>query len=403
MMKKYPFLILSLGLLMYVNNNILPKSLYLFLLAGAILVIRLFEYKIFIHYKGNGIFILFLIFLLFSSVINGSGDTKSYIIYYTIGMIYMCYFSIHKGDIAIIKRFYYLGSLCFSVITIFSTALEGPYTWLMIILYGGSPTFNNVMNLYSWGEYSGIAGQTGYNAFAIAIGLLITFSSVMEDLNENKKIKPKKVFLGGIQLIALFLCSKRSVILFMFLTVLILILHFIDLHKIRVRVASRVLTGTIVITVLATLLFSIYEPLGNFISKNSFYLARGDILNGRSELYKQAIGFFMDHPLIGIGAKNFYKHNALGLDVHNVYLQLLAENGVIGFCLMIFAFAYRLRIAYYCSKANFDADLVLCLGVQIFFLLYSLTGNALYDVNFFYVYLIFSSYTLGTINAKQNE
>ncbi len=111
----------------------------------------------------------------------------------------------------------------------------------------------------------------------------------------------------------------------------------------------------------------------------------------------------MDHPLIGIGAKNFYKHNALGLDVHNVYLQLLAENGVIGFCLMIFAFAYRLRIAYYCSKANFDADLVLCLGVQIFFLLYSLTGNALYDVNFFYVYLIFSSYTLGIKNAKQNE
>lgn len=65
--------------------------------------------------------------------------------------------------------------------------------------------------------------------------------------------------------------------------------------------------------------------------------------SGRFELWKQAITYFMSHPLLGIGAFNFsdyyaFEHNEK-LYVHNTYLEILVEAGIIGF-LFYFSFCY---------------------------------------------------------------
>ncbi|MCL5435647.1 MAG: O-antigen ligase family protein [Patescibacteria group bacterium] len=54
----------------------------------------------------------------------------------------------------------------------------------------------------------------------------------------------------------------------------------------------------------------------------------------RSELYKLAWQEFVSHPLTGIGAKNFSyaveEKFGQGTDAHNVFLQFLAETGILG-------------------------------------------------------------------------
>lgn len=67
--------------------------------------------------------------------------------------------------------------------------------------------------------------------------------------------------------------------------------------------------------------------------------------SGRFDLWGQAINYFMSHPLLGIGAFNFsdyyaFEHNEK-LYVHNTYLEILAESGIIGF---LFYFLFLLML-----------------------------------------------------------
>jgi len=59
--------------------------------------------------------------------------------------------------------------------------------------------------------------------------------------------------------------------------------------------------------------------------------------SGRFDLWEQAINYFMSNPLFGIGAFTFSEHYAFDNDkkiyVHNTYLEILVESGIIGFLL----------------------------------------------------------------------
>ncbi|WP_141400324.1 O-antigen ligase family protein [Ureibacillus acetophenoni] len=61
--------------------------------------------------------------------------------------------------------------------------------------------------------------------------------------------------------------------------------------------------------------------------------------SGRFELWEQALDYFMSKPLLGIGAFNFSDyyafHHHKTLYVHNTYLEILAESGILGFTLFL--------------------------------------------------------------------
>lgn len=61
--------------------------------------------------------------------------------------------------------------------------------------------------------------------------------------------------------------------------------------------------------------------------------------SGRFHLWERAWGYFQANPLTGIGAFNFPNYNELhhgeNIQVHNMFLDILAESGIIGFLLFL--------------------------------------------------------------------
>jgi O-antigen ligase len=90
-----------------------------------------------------------------------------------------------------------------------------------------------------------------------------------------------------------------------------------------------------------------------------------------------ALTAFTQHPLIGIGSRNlqimmFDFVDEANLAAHNAYLQILAENGIVGFILFFGPFVYLLRRAW---KNRADRVVLAALLALIVFCIHGLFDN----------------------------
>jgi O-antigen ligase len=135
-------------------------------------------------------------------------------------------------------------------------------------------------------------------------------------------------------------------------------------------------------------------------------------------MWKLAINNFKKSPLFGIGWFGYkYQYNIMLFDPsrraerygylnsHNVYLQLLCETGILGFGLIIwgginiFKETFNLLDEEIIDGYNIKEILFFSLIMQLFFWLYSLTGNCLYDTMFSF-YTFASGLMMGCIISK---
>ena len=115
--------------------------------------------------------------------------------------------------------------------------------------------------------------------------------------------------------------------------------------------------------------------------------------SGRQELAAQAIEFFSENPLLGIGVNHFHQMSPEHTDVHNSYLQVLCEQGIVGFILFIIPLFFCLlrTISYMkrhyndCIQINY---LKISLFIQFYFIIYALTGNVVIDFSCFSMYFL---------------
>jgi len=106
-----------------------------------------------------------------------------------------------------------------------------------------------------------------------------------------------------------------------------------------------------------------------------------DITSGRIEFYKEAWDAFQDYPLFGIGLGEYSSYTGIEHYVHNTYLQVLCEQGLIGFFFFIIAIFLSIRKAIDLVRREEDKSILnylkVSLGIQIFYILYCFTGNEL--------------------------
>ena len=125
--------------------------------------------------------------------------------------------------------------------------------------------------------------------------------------------------------------------------------------------------------------------------------------NGRSYYWTAALSIFSNNKIHGIGMGCFsqyfdvYFHrlgNLEAYDAHNIYIQMLAELGIVGEALFVIFFVICLISTIKLFKKlrkirEKEYGYVLCYSVflQIWFIVYGATGNPLYGAgqSFFYI------------------
>lgn len=134
-----------------------------------------------------------------------------------------------------------------------------------------------------------------------------------------------------------------------------------------------------------------------------------DFSSGRITLYKAACKEFLRYPILGMGWQGFSaKYGNL---VHNIYLQLLCETGVIGFLLFmmpIVAIYFRTcNMIRNCKKERFPLKtrnyLVFSFYIQSEFLFISLFENNLYMVMPLYLYFFASGIAVTARNQSTQQ
>ena len=184
---------------------------------------------------------------------------------------------------------------------------------------------------------SGFTAHYSTNSIYLSFGLVCWACGL---IGEKSKPRAKDIILGVVLLLSLFLTTKRGPLVASVVAVSICYL-FVNRDKFTgtaLKALIIVMLAILAVGVLATFVPGVEATLQRFVE-----LSEDETGNGRSELYDCAWSMFYSNPLFGSGWGSYSKYvattslgamyNNLGftsMSTHNVYLQLLAETGIVG-------------------------------------------------------------------------
>lgn len=259
----------------------------------------------------------------------------------------------------------------------------------------------------------------------VGSSMCIAMLIVEIDILLRKSRKRLDIVLFILYLGVLVMTGKRTFLIIPF--VLLLIFSNIDNLVIPIKEnRKRVVVLGVILLALGVLAFAIKPDLLSGINRFA-ESDTGDVTSGRDRLWGLALWLWKSAPFIGIGMGgyvNFIRNNtyitmsvmhvSLVTSVHNIYLQLLAENGIFGLIIYIIFFCFNIIIAISNLKESRHVDdmsvkygAYFSLFLQIWFLLYGITGNPLFTL--FQIYIYFFTIMIGQSvrceikRVKQNE
>lgn len=193
-------------------------------------------------------------------------------------------------------------------------------------------------------------------------------------------------------LACLFLTGKRGHLFSLIVAIIVYVIINLNKYVTRKGLKNVLLKFLVILAVLSFVLVFVEVEIdfSNFrisVMQSNETSALGD-LNGRALLWIDAINCFFEHPIIGIGWKNFAAIAGNGNHAHNIYLQLLAETGLIGLILFLIAAITALVKTIALQKEKNTVILRASLIYQLFFLIYGISGNPLFDAFYFLPYII---------------
>lgn len=231
------------------------------------------------------------------------------------------------------------------------------------------------------GNIAGLYNHYSKNGMVLSIAVGILFVSFL--YSKTSRDKKRNMIMLLLCAAALLFTGKRGPVIFCIITLLICYSLYLgksfSINKI-LRIISLIV-GTVILFVV---LSSFIPQLSRFLQRFEEAEGAGSIMMGRDIYYEYAISMFLSKPLVGHGWFSF--GDVFAQNAHNVYLQLLAETGIVGFIFFIIAFGYLLYVAVHeyrraqvCKNRFAMGRLLKSVFVIIFFILYGFTGNPLYD------------------------
>jgi O-antigen ligase len=244
--------------------------------------------------------------------------------------------------------------------------------------------FTNVGRLlheYSAGQYSGLNGARGLAAASMNIAMCYFISGILS----QGKIKLKQMVYCTICFAAMLCTGQRSQVIIIVCVVFIM-LFFLSDRKIRKSILRFFLIFSII-----TIAILIFVPQANITIQRFTSLNDYSTLNGRLDLWQYAIQLFKQKPIFGNGLGSFSNLNSLYgqgsvNEAHNMYLQLLAETGLVGSVLYFSFFICCLIICFKAVKVcKYYRELLpmslFSLMVCITFLIHGMVSFPIYIMN----------------------
>lgn len=241
-----------------------------------------------------------------------------------------------------------------------------------------------------WNGNLGISTQTGWNAFFITLEMGIAFIYWKENRSKKQNIHFILLVLGGI---ALLLTNKRSYFIAIMIA-FIALFHFYAKKKAKMSTVLKIILGIIFFGVGVYIAYRYIPGITGIFDKIKSLSGRSldTISSGRISIYTEILEKLQSIRIIigyGMGSTDAI----IGLDGHNIYLQILFENGIIGLSLFLYVFAYVYirtwrKIKLQLKIKRNSIILSFSLYFQTVFLIYGLFGNPLYDTPILFMYLI---------------
>lgn len=315
------------------------------------------------------------------------GETVKYSIVISIMiMMKIVYSNAYEYKEYIVKLFY-ISSLIHVISTIAYIVIPNIMMKICSIILPHKLYLDNIQ-FYNIGSIAGITGQTGMNAFYISIYLGVVYSRIIC----NKHNKAYNVISLIVGFIALFLTAKRGPLITNGIVMLFIASVF---SNISIKNFIPKVVGFILIALIGWSIISEIPQANIMLEKFNTFSESSDITNGRSDLWDKAISRIKINPIIGIGANATPK--VIGEMTHNIYVQSILELGIIGFIIFILAviksFILTLR-NYYIVKGNKTLEYTekeifsISIYIQLYFLIYGISGNPLYGITFLAPYFI---------------
>lgn len=249
------------------------------------------------------------------------------------------------------------------------------------------------LNIYlmKYGGNPGITGQTGINGWLISIFIgILSYWLFSSNTNLTLTKKMLLTLLLILSIIALILTNKRSFIIFSATSI---VLSYILVNRRKNKQKVR----TIIYYILPIIITTIIVSNNNFLVFDRFSDNGSDITSGRYNIYSVMMTSFNERPMFGIGTLSTISLiNNLG---HNIYLQVLCENGLFVFLFFIYIIINLLTKL----KNNNDNYKKFSKYVIILFLLYGLTGNPLYTIQCYLLLLIVIGYICKSVKKRTYE
>lgn len=245
--------------------------------------------------------------------------------------------------------------------------------------------------MYSYTVDGAYAGFSAYTADAAYFCAVLFGFAIFGWLQQGDKLTLKNKVIRSIVIIfsifSVMITSKRGVFV-------ALLISFIITYMVWRKFSIKAIISTIVLMVTGVILLNILiksnEILVLFL--NRFDPAEGDITTGRSEMWHYALKC-LSNEFVGMGTGASYELYSNGL--HNIYLQLFYDHGIIGLSVYLLFFVTNLIQAVRRKEP-------IAIYIQLLMLVYGMSGNPIYSNSFFIVYSIFSVVSVDVRNGDSS-
>lgn len=392
---EYKKLALSLAILMLMFFSFMANTVYepsvavsliAFMSSAVIILASVLKYINRIDYSGLVFIISFVVVLLGNYEIT-RGNYAYVLVYFLLTLIFVYRRFICSYFMAAFYYFLLIFGVIAAAVTFLCYLFPSIYTEF-ILPKAHEVYYQSLVYCFEQGYQPGFAVHYSSNGMFLSLLCGISFAIF---LNRKKKGKLLPAILLIASVIALFLTAKRAHVLFSLATML-LVYYFHNSKNKQSRIVKII--GIVIIGVVLFIIVGQFIPeMQNVINRFIEAERSGDILNNRSDLYEYAIQLFLSNPIFGCGWGSYkYLRDANFNDynhAHNVFLQLLAETGIVGFVIFVVLFAVMLincaKVYIAICKNDLKVTLlekrICCFAayIQCFFILYCFSGNPLYD------------------------